>query len=105
MSEKLREEDVTRKAQIKDIAKFIKRVLQQPTVPKIEKRDRINTTSPHSVPVKRRVLEFLPSTSAETVYVGTPRKPKFEIEIDDDEEVEDDDDDDDNGVETDVRDV
>ena len=54
MSEKLREEDVTRKAQLKDIAKFMKRVLpekQQSTEPKFETRDRITTTSPPPVPV------------------------------------------------------
>ena len=36
------------------------------------------------VPVKRRLLESLPSTS-ETVYDCTPRKTKFVIRIDDEE--------------------
>ena len=46
--------------------------------------------------MKQRVLESLPSTyvAVESVYESTPRKPKFEIEIDDEE-----DDDDDNAIE------
>jgi len=57
----------------------------QTTVSKFETLDRITTTSPLPVPVRRRVLESLPSTSALTVYESTPRKSKFEIEIVDDE--------------------
>ena len=72
LRERLREEDVTRKAQLKDIAKFIKQVLPQPTVHKFETGYRITTTPP-SVPVKRRIVESLPSTSA-AVQTATPRK-------------------------------
>jgi hypothetical protein len=47
MSKKIREKDVTRMTQIKDIAKFLKQVLPeppQPTVQKFESRVRITTT-------------------------------------------------------------
>ena len=100
MSEMLREDDVTSKTLLKDIEKFMKNVLPETPVPKFETRDRI-TTTPFSVPVKRRVLEYLPSTSAaaETVYESTPRIPKFDVEIYEEKEVEADD-----GVEEDVGD-
>jgi len=62
----------------------MKRILPETPFGKFQTRDRITTTSP-SVLVKRRVLESLPCTP-ETVYESTPRKPKFEIEIDDNEE-------------------
>ena len=99
MSERLREEDVTRKAQLKDFAEFMKHVLPETPVQKFETRNRI--TTPPSVPVKRRVVESLPSTSRalETVYESTPRKPKFEIDDEEEEEEEDDD-----GVEEEVSD-
>jgi len=85
MSEKLREEYVTLNAQLKDIAKFMKQVLPEPTFQRFETRGRIITTTP-SVPVKRRVVEFLPSTTA--VYESTPRKPKFEIDDEEEDDVE-----------------
>jgi hypothetical protein len=52
MSGKLREEYVTRKAQLKDIAKFLNQVLPEPPVQKFEKRKRI---IPH---VMRRLEKF-----------------------------------------------
>ena len=88
MIERLREENATRNAQLKDIANFMKTVLPQHHSPphKFEARDRITSTPP--VPDKRRrvvVESSLPSTSvAEIAYETTPRKPKFET--DDDEE-------------------
>ena len=42
MSEKFREEDVTRKAQFKDFAKSMKQVLPELTVQRFETCDRIN---------------------------------------------------------------
>ena len=90
MIERLREENATRNAQLKDIANFMKTVLPQhhSSPHKFETRDRITSTTP--VPDKRRrvIVEYsLPSTCvAETVYETTPRKPKFETEIDDDKE-------------------
>ena len=81
MSVRLLEEDVTRNAQLKDIAKFMKNVLLETPLPKFEKRDRITTTTtPPSVPVNMRVVESSPSTS-ETVYESTLRKPKFELKL------------------------
>ena len=71
MSERLREEEVTRKGHLKNIAKFRKHVLPETIIPNFETRDRIIT--PPSVLVKRRLLESLPSTSAavETLYDRT----------------------------------
>jgi hypothetical protein len=60
MSEKLREDDVTRQAQLKEIAKFIKQVLPEPTVQRFKTRDRITSS------VKQRVVESLPSAAAES---------------------------------------
>ena len=68
MSERLRDEEVTLKAHLKDIAKFMKNVLPEPTDQRFETRNRI---TPPSFPVKRQVVEFLPSTPAE----GILRKP------------------------------
>ena len=79
MFERLREEYVTRNAQLKHIVQFMKLVLLEPTVQGFETRDRI-TTIPPSVPVKRRVVETLPSTAAES----TLRIPKFEIDEEED---------------------
>ena len=76
MSERLREEDVTRKAQLKDFAEFMKHVLPETPVQKFETRNRI--TTPPSVPVKRWIVESLPLTSA-AVEIETPRKRNFEI--------------------------
>ena len=46
MSEKLREEDVTHKAQLKDIANFMKRVLpEEPQFRTFETSDRITITT------------------------------------------------------------
>ena len=50
MSEKLREEDVTRRAQLKDIANFMKQVLSESTIQRFRTSDRIINTPP-SVPV------------------------------------------------------
>jgi len=82
MSKRIREEDVTRKAQLKDVAKFLKQLLPSPTVQNFESRDRFTTTPP-SVAVKRRAVKSLPSTSAavETVYETNPAKPKFELNL------------------------
>ena len=93
MSKRISEEDVTRNAQLKDIAKFMKNVLPESPKPIVQKLE--NACSNHytpSVAVKWRVLEYLYSTSAavETVYESTPKKPKFEIEIDDEEDDHDD---------------
>jgi hypothetical protein len=61
--ERLREKNVTRNAQIKDIAKFKKQFLPEPPVQRFEPRDRI---TPPSVQVKlRRVVESLPFAEAE----------------------------------------
>ena len=65
--------------QLKYIAKFMNTVKPENPVNNFETRVLI-TTATHSVPVKRRVLESLPTTSA-SVYESTSRKPKFEIEI------------------------
>jgi antitoxin component of MazEF toxin-antitoxin module len=54
----------------------MKHVLPKPSFLRFETRHRI---IPPSVPVKRRVVESLPSTAAEI----TPRKPKFEIDDED----------------------
>ena len=54
LSWKLREEDVTHKAQLKDIAKFMKQILPEPSVQKF-----VRITSP----VKRQ--ESLPNAAAE----------------------------------------
>ena len=61
----------------------MKNVLPEASVQTFETGDRI-ATIPVSVPVKRRILESSPLISAavQTVYEGTARKPKFEIEID-----------------------
>ena len=64
MSERLREEDVTGKAQLKDIANFVKQVLPEPPVHRFETSDRI--TPPEK---QRRVLESLP-------FVATESNPK-----------------------------
>ena len=83
--ERLREENVTRNAQLKDIANFMKTVLPQHHSPshKFETRDRITSTT--TVPDKRRrvIVEssLLSTSAAETVYETTSRKPKFETEI------------------------
>ena len=65
LSGKLREEDVTRKAQLKDIAKFMKQVLPEPPVQRFERI---------TPPVKR--LEYLPTAPAEIA----PKNPKFEFD-------------------------
>jgi hypothetical protein len=49
--------------------------------------------------VKRRVVKPLPSTSFESVYESTPKRPKFEIEVEDD-----DNDDENDAVEEEVKD-
>jgi len=67
MSGKLREEDVTRKAQLKNIAKFMKQVLPEPPVQKFVRK---------TYPVNRR--ESFPTVAAEI----TPKKTKFEINDD-----------------------
>ena len=72
LSGKLREEDVTRKAQLKDIAKFMKQFLPEPAVQRFE---RITPS------VKRR--ESLPTAAAEM----TPKKTKFKIDEDAEEEL------------------
>ena len=59
MSGKIRAEDDTRKAQLKDIAKFMKQVLTETPVQRFETRKRITPL------VKRRVVESLPTTAAE----------------------------------------
>jgi hypothetical protein len=70
------------------IAKFFKNVLPDrphPAVlPKIESLDR-------TPPVKWRVVKFLHSTSFENVYESTPKRPKFEIEVDNDDNDDDND--------------
>ena len=73
LSGKLREEDVTRKAQLKDIVKFQKQVLPEPPVRRFERI---------TAPVKRR--EYLPTAAAEIA----PKKPKIETD-DVEEEVSD----------------
>ena len=74
MSERLREEDVTRIAQLKDIAKFMKHVLLERPIQRFESRNPI--TAP-PVPVKmRRVVGSLPFAAAD----NTRRKPKFVID-------------------------
>lgn len=74
ISVKIREEDVTSQAQLKDISKFMKQFLHEPPVQRFETRDRITTPS---VPVKRRrVVEFLTFAAAENIT----RKLKFEID-------------------------
>ena len=79
MSGKVREEDVTRKAQLKDIAKFMKQVLPEHPVQIIETRERM---TPH---VKRQVVESLSNAAGEI----NPKKPKLEIDEEDDVEVSD----------------
>jgi hypothetical protein len=74
MSGKLREEDVIRKAQLKDIAKFMRQVLPEPPVERLE---RITPA------VKRR--ESLSTAAAEIA----PKKPKFKIDDDVEDEVSD----------------
>ena len=59
MSGKLREEDVTRKTQLKDIAKFMTQVLPEAPVQRFETRERISPS------VKRRVVISLPTAAAE----------------------------------------
>ena len=56
MSGKLREEDVTRKAQLKDIGKFMKQVLSAHPVQRFERI---------TPPVKRRVVESFHAAAAE----------------------------------------
>ena len=65
LSGKLWEEDVTRKAQLRDIAKFVKQVLPEPSVQRFERI---------TPPVKRRVS--LPTAPA----VIATKKPKFEFD-------------------------
>jgi hypothetical protein len=65
MSGKLREEDVIRTAQLKQLAKFMRQVLPEPPVQRFER----------IIPaVKRR--ESLPTATAEIA----PKKTKFEID-------------------------
>ena len=58
MGVKLWEEGYTRNPQLKEIAKFMKDVIPEPTFQRFDTRDRIPTTSP-SIPVKRRVVVIL----------------------------------------------
>ena len=58
MSERLREEDVTRNDQLKDIAECMKHVVPEPPVQKFQTHVQITLSS---VPVKRRIVESLPS--------------------------------------------
>ena len=58
MSEKLREKDVSRQTQTNDITKYMKRVLPEPSIQRLESRDLI--TRPSVLVKRRRVVESFP---------------------------------------------